>query len=319
MRWCASRSGRPRNETLFALAKKVFSSHELGGIIRTKERDRQMPATRLTTKRVEKPWGRRDLWPGFDDVPPGGEPVGEIWFEAPAPDPELLVKYLFTSEKLSIQVHPDDEAARAKGYPRGKDEAWVVLAAEPDASIAIGTLEVMTREELRAAALDGTIEDRMRWRSVKAGDVFYSPAGTVHAIGPGLTLVEVQQNVDLTYRLYDYGRPRELHMEDGIAASDPVPYVAPHIPREIAPGRCLYADGPKFVLERWRLSGEGRFRCGNRPAWLVPLGGGGSIDGGPFEPGGAWLVEGETELALGGGSDVLVAYPGAGIIAGIWG
>lgn len=278
-----------------------------------------MSATRLTIRRVEKPWGRRKLWPGFADVPPGGAPVGEIWFEAPAADPELLVKYLFTSEKLSIQVHPDDKAARAKGYARGKDEAWVVLAAEPDATIAIGTREVMTREELRAAALDGTIEDRMRWYSVKAGDVFYSPAGTVHAIGPGLTLVEVQQNVDLTYRLYDYGRPRELHLDEGIAASDPVPYVAPHIPREIEPGRCILADGPKFVLERWERSGAGRFRSGGRPAWLAPLAGGGRIDGGAFEPGGVWMAEGEVELTLGGDSDVLVAYPGAGVIAGLWG
>ena len=97
-----------------------------------------MSATRLTTKRVEKPRGRINLWPGFGSVVPGGATVGEIWFEAPS-DPELLIKYLFTSEKLSIQDHPDDMAARARGYPRGKDEAWVELAADPRASIAIGT------------------------------------------------------------------------------------------------------------------------------------------------------------------------------------
>ena len=112
-----------------------------------------MTATRLTTKRVEKPWGRISLWPGFDSVVPGGAPVGEIWFEAPG-DPQLLIKYLFTSEKLSIQVHPDDMAARARGYPRGKDEAWVVLAADPHATIAIGTVTPMTLDELRRAALD---------------------------------------------------------------------------------------------------------------------------------------------------------------------
>lgn len=89
-----------------------------------------MPAIRLETKRVEKPWGREDLWPGFGDVAPGGDPVGEIWFQhpgVPADTPELLIKYLFTSEKLSIQVHPDDARARAAGYARGKDEAWVIL------------------------------------------------------------------------------------------------------------------------------------------------------------------------------------------------
>ena len=113
-----------------------------------------MPAIRLETKRVEKPWGRMDLWPGFGDVAAGGNPVGEIWFELPGGggDPELLVKYLFTSQKLSIQVHPNDADAQARGYPRGKDEAWVILAAEPHATIAIGTHTVMTREELRASA-----------------------------------------------------------------------------------------------------------------------------------------------------------------------
>lgn len=278
-----------------------------------------MPATRLITKRVEKPWGRRDPWPGFDDAPEGGEPIGEIWFEHPGgEEPELLVKYLFTSERLSIQVHPDDAAARAMGYPRGKDEAWVVLAAEPHACIAIGMLESISREELRRAAIDGTIEGLVNWVAVKEGDVFYSPAGTVHAIGPGLTLVEVQQNVDLTFRLYDYGRPRELHLDEGVAVSDPVPYVAPHIPHEIAPGRAILADGPAFVLERWAMTGEGRLTTGERPLWLAPLSGGGAIDGEPLEAGGVWLVEEGAALALDPGTDLLVAYPGAGVNTDLW-
>ena len=277
-----------------------------------------MSATRLITKRVEKPWGRFDLWRGFANAE-GKEPIGEIWFEQPGGgDPELLVKYLFTSERLSIQVHPDDAAARAKGYPRGKDEAWVVLAAEPHACIAIGMLEVITPEELRAAALDGTIETLVDWKAVKAGDVFYSPAGTVHAIGPGLTLVEIQQNVDLTYRLYDYGRPRELHLEEGIAVSDPVPYVAPHIPHELTPGRTILADGPAFVLERWNLAGAGSLAGDGRPLWLVPLTGGGTIDREPFEAGGVWLVEEGTQLSLDPGTDMLVAYPGAGVNTALW-
>lgn len=283
-----------------------------------------MPAIRLTTRRVEKPWGRRDLWPGFPDPAPGEGPIGEVWFEAPADalggaEPELLVKYLFTSEKLSIQDHPNDEEARKRGYPRGKDEAWVVLAAEPHATIGIGMIEPMTREELRAAALDGTIEDRLDWHGVKAGDVFYSPAGTVHAIGPGLVLVEVQQNVDLTYRLYDYGRPRELHLDDGIAVAEPVPYVATHVPEERSPGRLILADGPKFVLERWSAAGEGAFAIGERgPAWLIPLAGRGEIDGAPLEPGGVWLVEGEARLRLDPDIDMLVAYPGDQVVEGLW-
>jgi mannose-6-phosphate isomerase len=284
-----------------------------------------MPATRLTTKRVEKPWGRRDLWPAFESVPAGGDPVGEIWFEVPGEQdgstsgPELLIKYLFTSDRLSVQVHPDDAAAQAKGYPRGKDEAWVVLAAEPHASIAIGTLSPMTKDELRAAALDGTIEHLLDWKSVKKDDSYYTPAGTVHAIGPGLTVVEVQQNVDLTYRLYDYGSERELHLDEGVTASNPVPYVAPYKPHDIAPGREILADGPKFVLERWRRAGEGTLRSDGRPLWLVPLSGKGSIDGGPLEAGGAWLADGETALSLEEGCDMLVAYPQSGVIDSLWG
>lgn len=283
-----------------------------------------MPATRLTTKRVEKPWGRRDLWPAFDPVPEGGEAVGEIWFEVPGgkdgstSGPELLIKYLFTSDRLSVQVHPDDAAAQAKGYPRGKDEAWVILAAEPHASIAIGTLNPMTNDELRQASLDGSIEKLLDWKAVKKDDSFYTSAGTVHAIGPGLTLVEVQQNVDLTYRLYDYGSGRELHLDEGVAVSNPVPYVAPYKAHDIASGREVLADGPKFVLERWRGSGSGTLRSDGRPLWLVPLSGKGSIDGGPFEAGGAWLADSETALSLEEGCDMLVAYPGSGVIEPLW-
>ncbi|WP_294395043.1 class I mannose-6-phosphate isomerase [uncultured Sphingomonas sp.] len=283
-----------------------------------------MPATRLTTKRVEKPWGRRDLWPAFDSVPEGGAPVGEIWFEVPGAQdgssegPELLIKYLFTSDRLSVQVHPDDAGAQAKGYPRGKDEAWVILAADPHASIAIGTLNPMTKDELRAASLDGSIEQLLDWKSVKKDDSFYTAAGTVHAIGPGLTLVEVQQNVDLTYRLYDYGSDRELHLDDGVAASEPVPYVAPYKPHNLSDGRRILADCPKFVLERWTAAGVGTLRSDGRPIWLIPLSGGGTIGDEALEAGGVWLADAETPLALDEGIDMLVAYPHQGVIADIW-
>ena len=279
-----------------------------------------MAVVKLITKRVEKPWGRRTLWPAFDDVMNCGEPVGEIWFQMPdGSEPDLLVKYLFTSENLSIQVHPDDEGAKTRGYPRGKDEAWVVLEADPGATIAIGTRRVMTREELREAALNGTIEDVMFWKSVKAGDVFYSPAGTVHAIGEGLTLVEIQQNVDLTYRLWDYGRPRELHLDDGIAVSDPVPYVTPHVPREIGDGRTILCDGPKFVLERWKMEGAGELQPqSGKPVWVVPLVGGGSLAGQPIKAGEAWVVDEKAEISLKRVSDVLVAYPGEDVFPGVW-
>lgn len=270
-----------------------------------------MPSTRLTTLRVEKPWGRHDLWPGFEDVPAGGAAVGEVWFDAgPSADPELLVKYLFTSERLSVQVHPDDTAAQASGHRRGKDEAWLVLAAEPQSTIALGTREVTSREALAAGALDGSIVDMLDWRRVKTGDVIYSAAGTVHAIGAGITLIEVQQNVDLTYRLYDYGRPRELHLDAGITVSDPVPFIAPPAPGEAGDGRAILCEGGKFVLERWTWGGTRQVTLPEGvPGWLVPVTGGGSIGGATFSAGECWMTNGVSVLALGDGTDVLFAYP----------
>ena len=273
-----------------------------------------MTASLLSTRTVAKPWGRRRLWPGFADPAPSDEPIGEIWFEAVGRDPELLVKYLFTSEKLSVQVHPDDAAARARGYPRGKDEAWLVLAAEPDSTIALGPKQAMSREELRRAALDGSIEQRLDWRPVRAGDLIYSPAGTVHAIGAGLTVIEVQQNLDLTYRLYDYGRPRELHLDDGIAVSDLTPFSFRPVSRELGADRSVLAAGPAFVLERWRETERRLTLPEGTEAWLVVVEGGGRIDGQPMRAGQAWLVSGTVDLALAPGATALLAYPGARIL-----
>ncbi|RJF90411.1 class I mannose-6-phosphate isomerase [Sphingomonas cavernae] len=272
-----------------------------------------MSAKRLKTHRVEKPWGRHHLWPGFADPAPDGEPVGEIWFQDEADDaPELLVKYLFTAEKLSIQVHPDDKAAQAAGHPRGKDEAWVILAAERDSTIAIGTRQPVDRETLRAAALGGSIERLVDWKPVSAGDVFYSPAGTVHAIGAGITLVEVQQNVDLTYRLYDYGRPRELHLDEGIKVSDARPFVPDFAPEEAESGRTILAEGPKFVLERWRPPSHRTIVMPQGvPGWFVPVAGAGNIGGAPWKAGETWLIEDAAPLSAEEGSDILFAYPTA--------
>eukprot|EP01035_Chromulina_nebulosa_P025946 gene25946-33916_t len=270
-----------------------------------------MTATLLATKRVEKPWGRSHLWPGFPDPAPGAAPVGEVWFQTPhAAEPELLIKYLFTSEKLSVQVHPDDAAARAAGYKRGKDEAWVILAAEPHATIALGTKAPMTKEALRAAALDGSIEHLLDWKPVKAGDFIYSPAGVIHAIGPGLTLVEVQQNVDLTYRLYDYGSARELHLDAGVAVSDPVPFVALPTPAPADDDRTILAEGPKFVLERWPAGHRVVELPAGMTGWLIPLAGAGVADGVAWRAGECLTVEGRCEVAADIGSDLLFAYPG---------
>jgi mannose-6-phosphate isomerase len=268
-----------------------------------------MTATKLTTITVEKPWGRTKLWPGFDN--PSGAKIGEIWFEAPeGSDPDLMVKYLFTSEKLSIQVHEDDTTAQAAGRERGKDEAWVILDAEPDATIALGTHAPVDRHTLRKAALDGSIETLVDWKPAKAGDVIYSAARTVHAIGAGLTLIEVQQNVDLTYRLYDYGRPRELHLEAGVAVSDAIPFVAPPIPGDIGGGRSILCEGGKFVLERWSWDGTRSLTLPDGvPGWLIPVSGNGSIDNDRFVAGECWMVDGRLDLSVEPASDLLFAYP----------
>jgi mannose-6-phosphate isomerase len=266
-----------------------------------------MPAIRLTTRAVAKPWGRRTLWPGFEAFAGGDEPIGEIWFTAEnGEDPELLVKYLFTSEKLSIQVHPDDAQAQARGFARGKDEAWLILAAEPGSTIALGPKQPMSAQALRAAACDGRIVDLLDWRPVAAGDFIYSPAGTVHAIGAGLTLIEVQQNLDLTYRLYDYGRPRELHLEDGAAVS----HLAPFEPLPAPADDGLLARGPKFVVERL-AEGTHRRAFGDIAAWLVPVSGGGTAEGAAFTAGECWQLSGDASITIDPDADALLAYTGA--------
>jgi mannose-6-phosphate isomerase len=128
----------------------------------------------------------------------------------------LLVKLLFPNDKLSVQVHPDDAHALAMGQPRGKTECWYVLEAEPGSTIALGLREGVTADSVRAAVADGTMEQLMQWVPVSVGDMVFVDAGTVHAIGPGVVLLETQQTSDTTFRLYDYGRPRELHVEQAL-------------------------------------------------------------------------------------------------------
>lgn len=275
-----------------------------------------MTATLLATKRVEKPWGRHQLYPGFPDPAPGGEPIGEVWFQSPHPqEPELLIKYLFTSEKLSVQDHPSDAEARARGLPRGKDECWVVLSAEPDSTIAIGPKAPLTAGELRESALDGSIEGKLDWKPVKAGDFYYSHSGVIHAIGAGLTVIEVQQNADITYRLYDYGRGRELHLDDGVAVADLDPWTAPPMPGEVSPGRTILVEGPKFVLERWTGGDREIPLPEGKAGWLVPVSGAGVIGGVAFRAGECVMVSGREELRAEAGSDLLFAYPGTRRIA----
>ncbi|MFN4020734.1 MAG: class I mannose-6-phosphate isomerase [Erythrobacter sp.] len=210
---------------------------------------------------VAKVWGRDHLPAPF--AAPAGERIGEIWFEPPPELPQVLVKYLFTSEKLSVQVHPSD--AQALPGEAGKEECWLVLDAEPDARLAIGFVREVSAGEIADAAEGGTIESLLAWHPARAGDLFYLPAGTVHAIGPGLALVEVQQNSDTTFRLYDYGRPRALHLDRALAVARGEPYGSANR-RSVADGQTL-VDGPLFRFDRV----EGAPDVATRAAYAGPL------------------------------------------------
>jgi mannose-6-phosphate isomerase len=130
----------------------------------------------------------------------------------------LLLKFLFPHEKLSVQVHPDDAAAQRTGQPWGKTECWYVAAAKPGSQIALGLKNGVTRAELEKAIQGKHAEDLLNWINIYPGEMIYVAGGTVHTLGPGSILVETQQQSDCTYRLYDYGRPRELHLKEGLAA-----------------------------------------------------------------------------------------------------
>ncbi|MEM8725064.1 MAG: class I mannose-6-phosphate isomerase [Pseudomonadota bacterium] len=199
----------------------------------------------LETRLVEKVWGRDTLPAPF--TAPDGQRIGEIWFEPPPEHPDLLVKYLFTSEKLSVQVHPS--SAQALDGEDGKEECWLVLDAEPGAQLAIGFDEPIEADAIAEAARDGSIEQLLTWHDVSPGDIYFLPAGTVHAIGPGLSLVEVQQTSDTTFRLFDYGRPRELHLERGVAVAYGTPYPDEHSGHVAERGPTLI-DEQYFRLDR---------------------------------------------------------------------
>ena len=189
-----------------------------------------------------KIWGATDLQPWF---PPAAEKIGEVWFP-PRPEVPILVKFLFTSARLSVQVHPKDDYARRHENSAGKTEMWHILRADPGAEIALGFREPISRERLREASVSGEIEKLLRWIPVAPGETYFTPAGTVHAIGGGLALCEIQQVSDVTYRLYDYGRPRELHLDKGVEVSD----LGPHPGAQSGRPAICWCECPYFRTER---------------------------------------------------------------------
>jgi mannose-6-phosphate isomerase len=242
-----------------------------------------------------RPWGTRDLSPVYRRY--FDENIGESWLtgdhckiqngelagkslaevasrykrdllgDAPTDESRfpLLAKFLFPHEKLSVQVHPDDDDARAMGQPWGKTECWYVAHATPEAEIGLGLKAGTTRAEFEKSIHENRAEELLNWIKVAAGDLIYVAGGTVHTLGPGAIIVETQQQSDTTFRLYDYGRPRELHLKDGLrvikeqVASGKV-RPRPFSKSGINGNRVLrLVDSPYFSVERLELHGEHKF------------------------------------------------------------
>jgi mannose-6-phosphate isomerase len=237
---------------------------------------------RLSPSLREKVWGKTQLAPWFPD---SQVPIGEAWFLTERELP-LLVKLIFTSERLSVQVHPDD----GEDGTRGKTEMWHILEAAPGATIALGFREPITRERLWAASRSGEIEQLLNWIPVRAGETYFTPAHTVHAIGAGIVLCEIQQNSDVTYRLWDYGRPREIHVEKAAPIAD----LGVH-PGAIADG---VVRAKHFVTEPVDLAaGERRIAEPQNCHLWICIAGQGTMGAEPFARGDVWLLPETGEQA----------------------
>jgi mannose-6-phosphate isomerase len=279
---------------------------------------------RLTPWFSKRPWGRLDLRPWYKSTGTD-EPVGEAWLTGPESVVEtgpmagrtlaqvaaeageallgtgsgedgqvgefpLLVKLLFPSDKLSVQVHPDDAQAQAMGQARGKTECWYVLEAEPGATIGLGLREGATAEAVRAAIADKTLEEMMEWVPVAVGDMVFVDAGTVHAIGPGVVLLETQQTSDTTFRMYDYGRPRELHVEQALRTMK-TRTAAGKVAARKMDGFVRLIEQQYFVVDRYDVAGAGEVIVPTHGAGcLVGLKGAAAVMDGP---------DGQVELTAG--------------------
>jgi mannose-6-phosphate isomerase len=265
-----------------------------------------------------RPWGFRDLRPWFDRVAEG-EPIGEMWLTgdvcaiatgpnkgeklgavfsanhdamvgagAPAGSP-LLIKVIFAREKLSVQVHPDDKMAQKYGEARGKTECWYALAAEPGAKVALGVKPGTTLKQIEEEIQAGTLESSLNPVPVAAGDLIFVDAGTIHSIWPGSILLETQQYSDTTYRMFDYGRGRELHIAKALEATKLVTRAGKIAPRKLA-DRTVLIDVEYFRMERIPVEGSRTSESlrdeGERPglAYLFAAVGSGRLTGTGFAP-----------------------------------
>jgi mannose-6-phosphate isomerase len=231
---------------------------------------------RLTPRFVERVWGTRKLAPYFPDSLLA---IGEVWF-SPGDDYPVLVKFIFTSERLSVQVHPGDEYAAQHEGSRGKTEMWHILKAEPGAEIAMGFQQDVPGERLRSAIADGSVEHLLNWVRVAPGETYFTRAGVVHAIGAGVTLCEIQQNSDVTYRLYDYGRGRELHVEKALDVLESGAYDGLR-PMPVA---CEH-----FTTEKIDIQAGAAVRTAG-DCLLVFVAGDGTINDQPFGLGEVWRI-----------------------------
>src|SRR5271157_1650073 len=291
---------------------------------------------RIEPRFVGRVWGFQDLRPWYDHAA-GGEPIGEVWLtgdeclvatgphagqtlaglfgqapeallgtRAPSPSSPLLIKVIFAKEKLSVQVHPDDNLAQKYGQPRGKSECWYALAAEPGAQVAAGLKPGVTRDQIKDEIHAGTLEESLNMLPVTAGDVIFVDAGTVHSIWPVSILLETQQNCDLTYRMYDYGRGRELHIEKALQATR-LKTRSGKIPPRTLDERTILMEGYYFSVERIPVSGSrtsaslrGEAELASGLQYLFVAGGAARITGPGLEP---------LELPMGGIAAVPAASP----------
>jgi mannose-6-phosphate isomerase len=252
---------------------------------------------------VPKPWGVLDLQP-WSTNDHHGQVIGEVWYERRnevACVPSLRLKLLFTSQPLSIQVHPNDTDAQSMGLLSGKNEAWYILRAARGAKVALGLKQRLAPRQLRAAIDDGSIAGLVAWQTVAANDVVSVSAGTIHAIGAGLVIAEIQQRSDVTFRLFDFGRERELHAESAIAVSDAGPADVGVQTKRLTDQRTMLISNPHFAFERidlpqntsWRLRAE-------RETWLLIVGGSARVGHFDVSTGAAVFAESdEVEISVG--------------------